>query len=179
MSRYRQNQCSLERKGSWPTYNKALEEYQELGHAEPVPATALKRPEKECYYLPAHGVVKDPSTTTKLRVVFDASAKTSIGVSLNHILLPGLNLYPLLTCIIISFRMHPIGMSSDISKMFREVGLHPEDRDLHRFIQQVPTEGSLKDMRMTRATFGVTSSPFLATQVLRQVARTSFHRQQT
>ncbi len=27
------------------------------------------------------------------------------------------------------------------------------------------------DMRMTRVTFGVTSSPFLASQVLRQVAR--------
>ena len=27
------------------------------------------------------------------------------------------------------------------------------------------------DMRMTRVTFGVTSSPFLATQVLRQVAK--------
>ena len=61
-------------------------------------------------------------------------------------------------------------MSADISKMFHQVGLHPDDRDLHRFLQPGPN-GKLRDMRMTRVTFGVTSSPFLATQVLRQVAK--------
>ncbi len=52
--------------------------------------------------------------------------------------------------------------------MFREVGLHPDDRDLHRFLQPEPNGGAIQDMRLTRVTFGVTSSPFLATQVLRQ-----------
>jgi len=39
------------------------------------------------YYLPMHGVVKAESSTTKLRIVFDASVKTSNGQSLNNILL--------------------------------------------------------------------------------------------
>ena len=61
-------------------------------------------------------------------------------------------------------------MSSDISKMFREVGLHTEEHDLHRYLTCSKETRQLEDWRMTRLTFGVTSSPFLATQVLKQVA---------
>ena len=51
-------------------------------------------PEKEldnpnCYYLPNYCVLKPDSTTTKLRVVFDASAKTTAGPPLNGCLLVG------------------------------------------------------------------------------------------
>ena len=56
-------------------------------------------------------------------------------------------------------------MSSDISKMFKESALLPGERDLHQFLLQTET-GEWQDWRMTRLTFGVTSSPFLATQVL-------------
>ena len=70
-----------------------------------------------------HGVVKESSTTTKLRVVFDASAKTSTGYSLNDILLPGPSLYPKLTKMINQFCLNKIGMSDDILKMFREISL--------------------------------------------------------
>ena len=64
-----------------------------------------------------------------------------------------------------------VGMSADVSKMFREVELHKDDRDMHRFLQSSTRGEDIMDMRMTRVTFGVTSSPFLATQVLRQVAK--------
>ena len=116
-----------------------------------------------------HGVVKEASTTTKLRVVFDASVKTSSGVSLNDQLLPGPNLYPHLTSVILAFRQHKIGMTSDISKVFREVRLHHSERDYHRYLVR-GENGQLQDWSMSRLTFGVTSSPFLATQVLHQVA---------
>jgi len=42
-----------------------------------------------CYFLPHHAVFKETSTKTKTRVVFDGSAKTSNGLSLNHILQVG------------------------------------------------------------------------------------------
>ncbi len=76
-------------------------------------------------------MIKESSTTTKLRIVFDGSAASSNGLSLNDILLQGPSLYPLLSTIINQFRTHRIGMSADISKMFREVGLLESDRDLH------------------------------------------------
>ncbi len=169
--RFYQNKQSLQRKGKWDDYKRALQEYAELGHAEPVPVHELNKPDSTTFYLPSHGVVKLSSTTTKLRVVFDASAKSTTGISLNDTLLPGPSLYPLLTDVVLAFRSHVIGMSADISKMFREVELHEDDRDLHRFLQATPGGEGVMDMRMTRVTFGVTSSPLLATQVLRQVAK--------
>ena len=115
-----------------------------------------------------YGVLKEASTTTKLCVVFDASARSSSGVSLNDQLLLGPNMYPHLTSLIISFRQYR-GLTGDISKMFREVGLHPEERDLHRYLVKGDHQ-TFQEYRMTRLTFGVTCSPFLATQVLQQVA---------
>ena len=84
----------------------------------------LKKPPNDSYYnLPMHGVFKETSSTTKLRVVFDASAKSSNGVSLNDILEPRPSLYPLLSTVINRFRLLLVGLSADISKMFREIGL--------------------------------------------------------
>ena len=136
-----------------------------------MPVNVLNKAESSAYYLPSHGVIKLSSTTTKLRVVFDASAKSTSGISLNDILLFGPNLYPLLSNVILAFRSHVVGMSADISKMFHEVGLHKDDRDLHWLLQSSIRGEGVMDMRMTRVTFGVTSSPFLATQVLCQVAK--------
>ena len=162
---YKQNKRALKNKGCWDSFHQGVEEYLQMGHAEKVPQQDLDRPSTDVFYLPMHGVVKD-STTTKLRIVFDGSAKTTSGYSLNDILLPGPSLYPLLSTILTKFRIHKIGMVSDISKMFCEVALLPEEYDMHR-----DDTGEIVDCRMTRLTFGVTTSPYLATQVLRQLAQ--------
>ena len=95
-------------------------------------------------------MVKLSSATTKLQVVFDVSPKTTTGVSLNDTLLPDPSLYPLLTDVVLAFHSHVIGMSADISKMLREVELHKDDRDLHRFLQAYSLGVGIMDMRMTR-----------------------------
>ena len=105
-----------------------------MGHAEIVPSLDLVKSEHQSYYLPIHGVHKESSTTTKLRVVFDASAKTTSDNSLNDVLLSGPNLYPLLTEVKIRFLLHPICLSADISKMFCELELDAQDRDLYRYV---------------------------------------------
>ncbi len=55
--------------------------------------------------------------------------------------------------------------------MFREVKLHTEEKDFHRFLWK-NKQGHIKDLRMNRLTFGVRSSPFIATQVIRHLAQT-------
>ncbi|GFW46397.1 uncharacterized protein LOC107944824 [Trichonephila clavipes] len=66
-------------------YTEFMEEYQNLGHMTPL-ASDVKCPH---YFLPHHGVINDNSSTTKLRVVFDSSFKSTNGNSLNDILLTG------------------------------------------------------------------------------------------
>jgi len=113
-----------------------------LEHAEEVPDRQKDLPN---YYLPVHGVFKQSSTTTKMRPVFDVSALTSSGASLNDTLYQRPNLYPLLSDILLKFRNHTIGFSADISKMFREVKLHPDEQDFHLFLWK-NTQGTINDL---------------------------------
>ncbi len=57
-----------------------------------------------------HGVHKESSSTTKLRVVFDASAKSSSGVSLNDILMVGPTIYPCITDVLLRFRTYKVAI---------------------------------------------------------------------
>ncbi len=168
MSRLFSNEKSLSTKHKLEPFNAALREYIDLGHAHIIPEQELKLNE-DCYYMPVHGVFKESSSTTKTRPVFDASAKTTNGHSLNDTLRVGPNLYPPLADVLVKFRKHAVGISADISKMFREILLHKDHQDLHRFLLRQPT-GHIVDCRMERVTFGVASSPFLATQTLRYLA---------
>jgi len=131
VQRFLQNERSLKRKGSLTNFEKVLDEYIELGHTDKVPQSEVFKQLSKVYYLPVHVVFKEASLTTKIRAVFDASAKTSTGISLNDTLEAGPNLYSLLPDILIKFRTHRIALSANISKMFRKILLQPHKRDLH------------------------------------------------
>ncbi|XP_014208614.1 uncharacterized protein LOC106639485 [Copidosoma floridanum] len=65
-------------------YERVMNEYIKLGHM------SLVRDESPSgYYMPHHPIIKESSSTTKVRVVFDASAKASKGFSLNKVLMVG------------------------------------------------------------------------------------------
>ena len=80
---------SLRARSQFDEFTVSMWEYFDMGYAEPVPASELERPCKEVYYLSMHGVRKESSKTSKVRVVFDAFAKSSSGTSLNDQLLVG------------------------------------------------------------------------------------------
>ena len=102
-------------------------EYLDLGHAELIPACDFEKPQHQVFYLPMHAVYKSSSTTTKVRAVFDASAKSSTGVSLNDSLMNGPTIHPSLIDVLLKFRFHRIALTSDVSKMYRAVELTDED----------------------------------------------------
>ena len=76
-----------------------------MNYAEPVPETYLHRPQGSVFYLPMHTVRKESSTTTKVRAVFDASAKSSNGTSLNDILLISLTIHSSLVDVLLRFHI--------------------------------------------------------------------------
>ena len=122
-----QNERSLARKGKISEFNAVLDEYLSMDHAEAVPVAELSKPHSRFFDLRMHGVSKESSSTTKLKIVFDGSANTSNGISLNDSLLTGPNLYPLISTILTQFCSYKYVISGDISKMFREIVLHPKE----------------------------------------------------
>ena len=112
--RYLSSEAHNRRRGITEAFQTEVRKYLELGHAEKVPPEEEDAP-TDIFYLPMHAVFKDSSTSTKLRVVFDGSASTTSGRSLNQSLLVGPTLQPTLTEILLKFRTYRIAMNADIT----------------------------------------------------------------
>jgi hypothetical protein len=149
-------------------YHQFMAEYEELGHMELAPPPPDKG--QTCYYLPHHPVFKENSSTTKTRIVFDGGAKTSNGVALNDILLVGPTIQQYLYSIMLRFRTHQVCFTADIAKMYRQVVIHPQDRDLQRILWRPSTEDPIREYQLTTVTYGTSSAPFLATRCLQKLA---------
>ena len=142
-------------------YCDAVNQYIDDGRAQAIVKEDSKA--DKIRYLPHHAVFREDRTTTKCRVVFDSSAKTADGVSLNSCLLKGPKLQPDLGHVIIRPRCHRIGLMADIKKMFLQIKLKREDQNSHRFLWRDFRADKTPDVYcMTRITFGDTPSPFLS-----------------
>ncbi|XP_062704109.1 uncharacterized protein LOC134286505 [Aedes albopictus] len=155
-------------------YHQFMTEYVKLGYMTKV--EEFGEPRKRCY-LPHHPVIKKASTTTKLRVVFDASCKTSTGISLNDSLLVGpivqedlrstlSNVY----CIMLRSRMKQIMLVADVEKMFRQIFILPEDRHLQCILWRFDLADTVDVYELNTVTYGTKPAPFLATRTLNQLA---------
>ena len=168
ISRYVRNEQSLSRKGQLEQFNTILQGYLSQGHAQQVTTQEMEMPTQQTYYLPMHSVFKQSSTSTKMRIVFDASCPSSSGASLNDLLAVGPTLHPNLDRILIRFRSYRVALSGDIKQMYREVLLSPQDRQQHRFVWRPSPSEPLADYCMNRVTFGVSASPYAAVRTLQQ-----------
>jgi len=100
------------------------------GIIEKVPESEVR---SEGYYLPHRHVVKEGSTT-RIRPVFNASAKMKDSSSLNQCLETGPNLLELIPAMLHRFRERKIGVSADIAKAFLQISISQSDRDVLRFL---------------------------------------------
>jgi hypothetical protein len=122
------------------------------------------------FFLPPHAFLKPDCTTTKTRVDFDASAKTTSGISLNDIVMTGPIIQQDLLSIVLRFRTRIYSMTADISKMYRQITIHPEDYDLQRILWRGAPDKSLQQYQLIIITYGTLQASFLAMRYLVQLS---------
>ncbi|XP_053686410.1 uncharacterized protein LOC128735951 [Sabethes cyaneus] len=149
-------------------YCRFVEEYKRLNHmvklVDPVDET-----QPHCY-LPHHPVFKESSITTKIRVVYNASCKTSSGFSVNDLQLVGLVVQEDLLSIHIRFRIHQIAFVADVEKMYRQILLNPSCRRYQLILWRPNPDQPIATYELQTVTYGFASAPFLATRTLQQIA---------
>lgn len=165
---------SLERRLSKNTelqalYMEFMQEYISMGHMTKVSGIIQNTPH---YYIPHQCVFKPDRSTTKLRVVFDASCKTSSQKSLNDLLLVGPTIQSDLFTTLLRFRLHKYAISADITKMYRQVIVHPADRRFQLILWRENEFQPIQTYQLNTVTYGTASAPFLAIRCLQDIAVT-------
>ncbi|XP_018347285.1 PREDICTED: uncharacterized protein LOC108751546 [Trachymyrmex septentrionalis] len=149
------------------SYMQFLAEYEELGHMRLAPARERNSP---CVYLPHHSIVKASSSTTKTRIVFNASAVSTNGRSLNELQMTGPKLQSDLSLVHTQWRAHRFVYSADIAKMYRQILIDTRDIDLQRILWRRSPAEAINEYQLRTVTYGTASAPFLALRVLKQLA---------
>ncbi|GFU74963.1 uncharacterized protein TNCV_3752141 [Trichonephila clavipes] len=154
---------SLERSKNLGKYEAVFHSWQNEDIIEEVQNVADKKNE---HYLPHHPVYNDNSTT-KIRPVFDGSAKEKNSSSINECLEKGPNMVELILTIVNKFRLRKFGITAYIEKAFLQIGLQEKDRPFLRFLWwENGDKEKTKIYQHTRVVFGITSSPFLLGETL-------------
>jgi hypothetical protein len=126
---------------------------------------------QEGSFLPHHSILKESNVTRKLRVVFDASAKTTSGVSLNDTLLTGPIVQQDLFTIVTRFRKHNVVFTANIKKKYRQVFIHTKDRHFQRILWRNNPEKAVRIYEFYTITYGMSPAPYLATRTLIQLCK--------
>ncbi|XP_061720563.1 uncharacterized protein LOC133527531 [Cydia pomonella] len=161
---------SLERKlERLPEYKRLycdfMREYEKMGHMTRV--TDYGTPN---YFHPHHGIFREGSTTTKLRVVYSGAAPTTTNKSLNSIQLPGPALQNDIFAILLRFRQYKYVACADVEKMFRQVLIQPDQRSLQMILWRENPTDPLHVYELNTVTYGQTSAPYLSQRCIRQLA---------
>ncbi|XP_065091192.1 uncharacterized protein LOC135712154 [Ochlerotatus camptorhynchus] len=150
-------------------YCRFMEEYERLNHMVKL-LDPVDESQPHCY-LPHHPVFKESSTTTKVRVVFDASCKTSSGFSVNDLQLVGPVVQEDLLSIHIRFRIHQIAFVADVEKMYRQILLHHLFLRYQLILWRPSPDLPIATYELQTVTYGFASSPFLATRTILQITQ--------
>ena len=151
------------------SYKGFMQEYIHLEHMTEIPCDFVSE-KNPIYYIPHHCVEKPESTTTKVRVVFDAACKTSNNISLNDVLKVGPTIQNDLFSILIKFRKHNFVLIGDLEKMYRQILIDKEERNLQRIVWRNSPDEEVKHFKLNTVTYGTASASFLSTRCLRQIA---------
>lgn len=147
-------------------YTDFMDDYISQGHM-----TLLEtpiEPDQPHYFIPHHGISSEK--TGKFRVVFDASAVTSSGESLNDIQLLGERLQDNLADIILRFRVPRIALTADIKQMYRQILVDEAYRNYTLILWRPPGDQRIREYRLNTVTYGLKHSPHTAVRTLHKCA---------
>ena len=115
------------------------------------------------FYLPHRPVIREKAETTKIRIVYDASAReNNEASSLNECLETGSPLQNMIWDIMTRNRLRPITVAGDLKQAFLQIRIRESDRDALRFHWlKDKDKGKIGTYRFTRVIFGLNQSPFL------------------
>lgn len=123
-----------------------------------VPKSELNNP--NAVYIPHHA-----AGTQKFRVVFDGSCKNKDSPSPNDNQLNGERLQRDLTFIIMiiiaRFRLGKVALCADIAKMYRQILVPPEQRDLQRILWCAHPSEPIREYRLNTQTYGIKSAAYV------------------
>ncbi|XP_044312730.1 uncharacterized protein LOC123037356 [Drosophila rhopaloa] len=167
-SRFLQNERRLSRNPLLKEmYVQFMREYLDLNHMQ---LASDFDSQKTHYVIPHHGVLRSESTTTKLRVVFDASCKTTSNLSLNELLMIGPSIQQNLILTLLAFRLHRHALVADICKMYRQFEVSPDDRMYQLVLWRESSAAPLELFQLNTVTYGMSCAPFLAIRSLKYIA---------
>jgi hypothetical protein len=110
-------------------------------------------------------------STTKVRIVFDCSAKHD-GMSLNDVIHAGPKLQQDLFNVLMRFRRNPVAVACDIKEMYLQIEIPMEDRPYFRMLWRDLDPGrEPEEYEFSRVVFGKNSAPMEAQFVAQENAR--------
>ena len=122
-------------------YQNTIETYVQKAYLSKVPET--EAPPPEIWYLPHFPIVKMSKSTTKVRIVFDCSARCN-GVSLNDVIRAGPKLQRELFDVLIHFCHNRVALDCDIQEMYLQIEIEAEDQPLFKFSGEMEKQTAIQ-----------------------------------
>nr|XP_033189843.1 uncharacterized protein LOC117156692 [Bombus vancouverensis nearcticus]XP_033191415.1 uncharacterized protein LOC117157482 [Bombus vancouverensis nearcticus] len=167
LKRFLSLEHSLQQRPTLKTqYHEFLREYETLGHMSELPNDS-----RDGCYLPHHPVLKSDSVTTKVRVIFDASARSSAENSLNELFMVGPTIQDDLCSLLLRFRTYKYVLAADIAKVYRQINMHPNDRPYQKILWREDINEPIRIYRLNTVTYGTAPAPYLAVRTLHQLTQ--------
>jgi len=136
-------------------YAAFLDEYLSLRHMRCLELPIAEEPMS--FYLPHHCVFKTVKQTLKIRIVFDASYRSSSGISLNDAFLVGSTVQQDLISTLMRFHFFTYVITADIIKMYRQILMHPSQTRLQRILWRNDPSANVDTYELTTVTYGTAS----------------------
>ena len=162
---------SFQKKDCFEVVDQEVQKLLEQNFVTKVPPEQIDHGKSE-WYLPLQAVFT-PERSTKVRLVFDSSSKGHDGLSRNDHLEKGSNFINSLLDVPAAWRWNEVAFNGDVTKMFNQVLVHPDDQVYHRFLRRSTTTDAPAVYQWLRLNFGDKPAPDIAANAINTLAKLS------